>query len=180
MKHFSLFTLISLAVIMSGCAKFDYVGRTFNKLDETAVVAWHTADNPVPAGKYRVIGRGTLTFREGKMDKYDIEERLIEEARKIGADAVLQQKNVTTEITTFEIDSSVDTAKAQGRGVQSGTASDGSTLAINDFGKETPLKGNVSSSSDITVHAVFYKKSDAVKKMIESQNVRIMSAKEAK
>lgn len=175
MKNSVFFCLSSviLAITVSGCAEFDYIGRTFDPLDEGSV-AWHTADNPVPAGKYRVIGRGTLKFRTGKLDKYDIEERLISEAEKIGADAVMLKKTVQTEVAAFDVDSSVDTAKSPERQPQIAKTADGSELEINSLGGPVDVKGSKNSSTDVTVYAVFYKKSAAVQRMIESQRVRVM------
>lgn len=165
------------ATLISGCADFNYTGRYFDAASDDAVISWYTAENPVPAGKFRVIGRGTLKFRHNALDKYDIEERLLEEARKIGADAVLLKKTVSTEVASYDTDSTKDKSKAVKREKQIGITADGSELEINDL-TDTELKGNERSTADTTVYAVFYKKSEAVKKLIESQSVRMMQTDE--
>lgn len=166
--------LVFTALIISGCAEFDYTGRTFSPHNEETAIAWHTAQNPVPAGKFRVIGRGTLAFNGNRLDKYDIEERLLEEARKIGADAVMLKKTVSIEVTSFDIDHTFDTAKSAKAQKQTAVDLDGNELEINSFGKEKPLKGNEHNTFDTIVYAVFYKNSADIKKLIESQSVRML------
>jgi hypothetical protein len=75
----ALFSFIALTAVtlVSGCAKFEYTGREFAAIPEDTPIAWYTKANPVPAGKYRVIGRGELVFGSGDMYNYDVEERLL-------------------------------------------------------------------------------------------------------
>ena len=73
--------------LFSGCVQVDYFGQSFDPTPETSPVEYYTSKNDIPAGKYRIIGRGTIAT-ELDVGKYDIREALIEAARKHGADAV--------------------------------------------------------------------------------------------
>ena len=178
------FTLIcpalffAAALLLSGCSSFEYTGRSFASYSDDEVIAWHTAKNPVPAGKYRVIGRGVLKFRTGSFDTYDVEERLIEEARKHGADAVKIEKSTVEGVGNYDIDNAPDPGAAKIERSKYGVTAKGEQLEINSFGSEVKLSGAEILSSESTVYAVFYKKSEAVQKLIESQPVRVADVKE--
>lgn len=176
----TLSAAVLCAVICSGCSSFEYTGRIFDAHDDDTVIAWHTAQNPVPAGKYRVIGRGVLKFRRGDMDKYDVEERLLDEARSVGADAVLLGKTLEVGKRTNESDQSVDKARRAEFAPQTGVTEKGAEYEINALGASSSLQGAAIQGADCFVHAVFYKNSESVQKLIESQNVRIMDDKESK
>ena len=119
------------ALLLSGCASFDYTGRSFAPHNEDAVIAWHTAKNPVPAGKYRVIGKGELKYKAGSLDSYDVEDRLLNEARKRGADAVMLEKTVNASISSYEIDNAPDAAKSEVKISRYGVGDKGEKFEIN-------------------------------------------------
>ena len=168
------------AVLLSGCASFEYTGRSFEPRAEDDSVAWYTAKNPVPAGKYRVIGKGILKYENRTLDSYDVEERLLEEARKRGADAVLLEKTVTENVNSYERDAAPDPGKKKSELVKDGVDAKGNKVEINSFGKSIKLSGSEQFATIHTVYAVFYKNSEDVQKLIESQEVRIAEDKENK
>lgn len=169
---------LAAALLLSGCASFDYTGRSFAPHNEDAVIAWHTAKNPVPAGKYRVIGKGELKYKAGSLDSYDVEDRLLNEARKRGADAVMLEKTVNASISSYEIDNAPDAAKSEVKISRYGVGDKGEKFEINSFDKPEKLRGTTNVSRECIVHAVFYKNSDDVQKFIESLDVRIVDGKE--
>ena len=73
--------------LFSGCVQVDYFGQSFDPTPETSPVEYYTSRDAIPAGRYRIIGRGTIAT-EKRIDRYDIREALVEAARKHGADAV--------------------------------------------------------------------------------------------
>ena len=178
MKSFTLMFLAASAFLFSGCVSFDYTGRSFAPHDDDAVIAWHTGKNPVPAGKYRVIGKGELKYKAGSLDGYDVEERLIEEARKRGADAVLLEKNVSTRVSSYETDNAPDPAESEVRVSRSGVDAKGEKFEINSFDDPVKLRGTTNLRTECTVYAVFYKKSADVQKFIESCEVRVADGME--
>ena len=168
------------AVLVSGCASFEYVGRSFDSADKDAVIAWYTEKNPVPSGVYRVIGRGVLKFKQGDLDMYDVEERLIEEARKRGADAVMTGKIQVSAVGNYDVDNAPDPGAGTAVPVMVGVSANGKKQPINSLGGEITLSGEDSEAEQCTVNAVFYKKSDAVQKLIESSPVRVADKSEDK
>jgi hypothetical protein len=76
-----------LLVFLAGCMNFDYVGQSFAPKSESAVVNIFNGREKLPADKYRIIGRGTLTGPLST-DEYDRLAELRSLARKHGADAV--------------------------------------------------------------------------------------------
>jgi len=80
--------LPAAALLVAGCVNVDYVGQSFDPTPEEARVEYIVGRSAIPAGKYRIIGRGTISTPR-KIDSYDLREALIDEARKRGADAVV-------------------------------------------------------------------------------------------
>lgn len=168
------------AVLLSGCASFEYTGRSFESSGRDAVVAWHTDKNPVPSGVYRVIGRGVLKYKAGVLDMYDVEERLLNEARKRGADAVMIKKVQVSSVGSYDVDNTPDPGSAARTVSSVGVAANGEKLKINALGRETLLSGGDITEEVCTVNAVFYKKAEAVQQLIESSPVRLADGPEDK
>ena len=63
MKRFFCNTMLFLLVAFAaaGCLKFDYTGQSFEPLSDSSPVAVFKDKAAVPAGDYRIIGRGVLS-----------------------------------------------------------------------------------------------------------------------
>lgn len=104
----------ALSLLLSGCVNVDYVGQTFAPIPEGTPVAYFGSRDEIRPGRYRIIGRGVITTTR-RLDKYDIQEILIDEARKRGADAVVlvSHKRVRRGVYEREPDvAAVDTSPA--------------------------------------------------------------------
>jgi len=86
MKKFLLKCLPATLLILSGCVNVDYVGQCFDPIPEEEPVVCYANRGEIPPGKYRIIGRAKISTTR-RLDKYDIQELLIDEARKRGANA---------------------------------------------------------------------------------------------
>ncbi len=172
----ALFSSAAAAVIaaLCGCAKFEYTGREFAPVPEDTPIAWYTQQNPVPAGKYRIIGRGELSFDSGDMDSHDIEERLIDEARKRGADAVMLQSTTVKKLGSYETADNVLPSPASQLTPASALLPDGNPVEVNSFGEPLPLTGETRTHQIVFVRATFYKNSEAVQKLIDEQSIQLL------
>ena len=167
-----------LTMLVSGCADFEYTGRSFDPIPEGTAIAWHSKANPVPSGKYRIIGRGVLRYKIGEYDSYDVEEIMLDEARRHGADAVMLQATFNDIEGDYETDISNDAARVPAPKPGLAKMADGTKVPVNSFGKEVNLTGAANTTKKNVVYAVFYKNAAAVQKLIESQPVRMMQTKE--
>ena len=93
---FVFFCAAAVLCFFCGCMNFDYVGQHFPARPESAPVTVFGSRQAMPAGKFRIIGRGVLKG-PADIDKYDRISKLKEEARKCGADAfcTVSEKIVT-------------------------------------------------------------------------------------
>ena len=172
----AVFTVLFL---LTGCVDFEYTGRTFEPIPDDTAIAWHSINNPVPAGKYRIIGRGVLRYKVGEMDSFDVEELLIDKARENGADAVMLKTAYNTIVGDYETDISYDPARRAAPKPAKARMTDGTQVPVNSFGKEIQLGGAGNTMKQVVVYAEFYKNAEAVRKLIESQPVRMMQDKPA-
>ena len=104
----------ALLLLAVGCVRVNYIGQTFDPIPEGTPVTYFEKRDQIPAGKYRIIGRGEIST-SGKFDRYDIRELLIDEARKRGADAVVLVSQKRTRRGIYErdpLDAGYDTAPA--------------------------------------------------------------------
>jgi hypothetical protein len=172
----ALFSFIALTAVtlVSGCAKFEYTGREFAAIPEDTPIAWYTKANPVPAGKYRVIGRGELVFGSGDMDNYDVEERLLEEARKRGADAVMLQSTEIKQVGSYERDYNGLPSPSSALIPTIAVMPDGSRAEVNSFGDSLTLSGEQKTQSVVIVRATFYKEAAEVQKLIDEQSIQLL------
>ena len=174
---FASVTLIAVTLI-SGCAKFEYTGREFAPIPDDVSIAWYTPANPVPAGKYRIIGRGELIFDRGDLDREDIEERLLDEARKRGADAVMFQSMTTRKVGSYDAAPQELSTPSSAFTAGTGILPNGEPVEINSFGEVVPLTGEKTKHAVTFVRATFYKESSAVQKLIDEQAVQIIKLEE--
>ena len=84
--RYCLFIFSCLAVLLTGCVQYDYVGQKFPE-NKDGKISFYDADNDVPRDHLRLIGRMTMVC-DVSLDRYDVQVRLLEKAREYGADAV--------------------------------------------------------------------------------------------
>jgi hypothetical protein len=84
--RYCLFIFSCLAVLLTGCVQYDYVGQKF-PANKDGKISFYDADNDVPRDHLRLIGRMTMVC-DVSLDRYDVQVRLLEKAREYGADAV--------------------------------------------------------------------------------------------
>lgn len=82
------FSAVAAALpVLCGCLRMDYVGQTFPELPPGKTVMIYNLKTPVPAGEYRVIGRGDIAVPD-RYGSVELREKLEEYARERGASAV--------------------------------------------------------------------------------------------
>ena len=84
--RYCLFIFSCLAVLLTGCVQYDYVGQKFPE-NKDGKISFYDTDNDVPRDHLRLIGRMTMVC-DVSLDRYDVQVRLLEKAREYGADAV--------------------------------------------------------------------------------------------
>ena len=156
--------LAALLLFAAGCVNVDYVGQTFEPIPEGTPVAYFENRGDIRPGKYRIIGRAVITTTR-RMDKYDIRELLVDEARKRGADAVVtvELKQIKRGIYERETDTSVnDIAPA----LNSGTVKpDGEPLDI-PFGPAEPLESEHHYRTELKMRVLFLKDKEALEQQL--------------
>ena len=152
---FSSFLTLLLCGLFSGCVQVDYFGQSFDPTPETSPVEYFTSRDEIPAGKYRIIGRGTIAT-EMRVDKYDIREALIEAARKHGADAVAAVSVNQVRVGIYPSDDNFDGSPTHPDRAESFNPSSSET-ADKVFGKPAEVKGGAVARTETHVRALFLK-----------------------
>ena len=148
-----LLPLFALSLV-SGCLHVDYFGQSFEPTPETSPVGYYTSRAEIPAGKYRIIGRGVIVT-ERRIDKYDIREALVEAAREHGADAVAAVSVTTREVGVYPQENELpDLASPPER--SSSLTPDGAPREIDSF-KTAELRGESKFRTETHVRALFLK-----------------------
>ena len=150
--------------LFSGCVQVDYFGQSFDPIPETSPVEYYTSKDDIPAGKYRIIGRGTIAT-ELDVGKYDIREALIKAARKHGADAVAAVSVNLVQVGIYPRDEDFDGSPTHPSSAESFNPS--SSHAADDvFGKPAELKGGRKARIETHVRALFLKDKAAIERML--------------
>ena len=161
MKRFfcNMLLFLLIAFCAAGCLKFDYTGQSFEPLSESAPVAVFNDRGAVPAGTYRIIGRGVLSG-SNEIDTYDRMSELRSQARKHGADAICLGGTVNKAAGVFPAGSDnfgEPLAASSNRGNLDPT---GKTWAMNTFGEMAPLKNQEEVRYEFETKVLFLKKID--------------------
>ena len=152
---FKPFLTLLAGGLFSGCVQVDYFGQSFDPTPETSPVEYYTSRDDIPAGKYRIIGRGTIAT-EMRIDRYDIREALIDAARKHGADAVATVSVNKVNVGVYPSDDNFD-----GSPTHPGNPADlnpSSPRVADEFlDKSTELRGGKAARTETHVRALFLK-----------------------
>ncbi len=159
----SVLPLVVLSCLFSGCVQVDYFGQSFEPTPETSPVEYYTSRDDIPAGKYRIIGRGTIAT-EMRVDSYDIREALIDAARKHGADAVASVSVKQVLVGVYPQDVDFDGSPTHPARPESFNPSD-SHVADEVLGKPAKLKGSVAFRTETHVRALFLKDKAALEQI---------------
>ena len=147
----------------SGCVQVDYFGQSFDPTPETSPVEYYTARDDIPAGRYRIIGRGTIAT-ELRVDKYDIREALIDTARKHGADAVALVAMNKVQVGVYPPDTDFD-GNPTHPSFAGGINPSSPDRAADAFGKPEELKGGQHTRTETHVRALFLKDKAALERV---------------
>lgn len=152
---FRSFPALFICCLFSGCVQVDYFGQSFDPTPETSPVEYYTSKSDIPAGKYRIIGRGTIATQL-RVDKYDIREALIKAARKHGADAVASVSVNEVKVGVYPSDENFDgspthPSRSEGFNPSSPRAADGI------FDKPAELQEGRRKRTEVHVRALFLK-----------------------
>ena len=158
---------VLLLVVLTGCVQYDYVGQSFPP-NENGTVTFYEKENAVPRENLLLIGRMTMTCDE-YLDKYEVEEKLMEKARQYGADAV----SIVSETKVAE-NTQVNEAMAEFSSSDidpAGEDAAGVPYQVNSFGKVVvPPSPAV---YDWIIKAHFWKnRSDAVQEIEKRKDIR--------
>ena len=149
--------------LFSGCIQVDYFGQSFDPTPETSPVEYYTSRDDIPAGKYRIIGRGTIAT-ELRVDTYDIREALVDAARKHGADAVAAVSINVVMVGVYPKEESFDgspTHPSQPYGLNPSS----SQTADRILARETKLRGENTARAETRVRALFLKDKTALERI---------------
>ena len=149
--------------LVSGCLYVDYFGQSFEPTPETSPVEYYTSREDIPAGKYRIIGRGTITT-ERRIDGYDIREALVDAARKHGADAVAAVSVTRKQVGLYPQENYVPDAPATAPNRFGGIAPDSVQSDIDSF-KSAELRGEAAFRTEVHVRALFLKDKAALEQI---------------
>ena len=160
--RFRILPALLLTGLFSGCVQVDYFGQSFDPTPETSPVEYYTSRDDIPAGKYRIIGRGTIAT-ERRIDKYDIREALVEAARKHGADAVAAVSVNRVPVGVYPRDENFDGSPTHPDRPESFNPSD-PHVADRVFDRPVELKGGKTVRFEMHVRALFLKDKAALER----------------
>lgn len=140
------------ALLISGCMSVDYVGQRY---EPTENIAWFNDKSEVPPDLYRMIGKISLTAPDG-YNSDEIRQKLMKEARGVGADAVEivdAERRATGQY--FTASGERPTMQATGMNANNSWQPDGSRTSVNSFG-QTETNGQESITQyEMIVRAYF-------------------------
>lgn len=157
MKKFFLRVLPLLAAgcVFSGCVSVDYIGQSFDPTPEGTPVEFFTNRQAIPAGKYRIIGRGTIETTR-RLDRYDLREVLVEAAREHGADAVAIVSEKRVRVGIYPQENDMMSGPSPSTNIYNMNP-DGSPIEIDTFGAPATLQGETHFRTELHVKALFLK-----------------------
>ncbi len=164
MKRFVWWSAAAVMLLLSGCVHVDYVGQTFDPIPEGKAVTYFKNRGEIKPGKYRIIGRAIVTTTR-RLDHYDIQEFLIDEARKRGADGVVlvERRRIRRGVYAGETDASVkDTTPPSNSG---NITADGRPLEVS-FDRSEPLKGEYHTRQELKLRVLFLKDKEALEQQL--------------
>ena len=137
MKKTGYFLAAIAGLICTGCVNVAYVGQRFAPLPETENVEIWEEHADLPHDQYQVIGRAEITTSDD-YSPVDLREKLQEEARNVGADAVKILSRERRLLGTYF-------RQPEGRRhlTSSQTGAISGSRGVNSFGEEVSLDGGI-------------------------------------
>ena len=165
-RHMVL-ALAAVLLLLTGCYNFDYTGQYFEPIPEGEVVKFYHAPAEVPAGVYRVIGRAEIFALTGQLDSYDVEDILLDKARKCGADAVALVTSRMQKKGFYHRDMTTITQFSGGEiKAGKGKLEDNSTADINRFKSAPEITSERNYQEVLAVQALFYKRQSVLNELM--------------
>ncbi len=169
-KKSILCALTALSLILStGCGHLEYVGRHFDEHPEGAPIVFTWEKSEIDPAQYMIIGHGILTV-SAHTDRYGIEDELVEEARKRGADAVCVVNSRRVEAGLYDLDED-EKSFMQGLTSDAGLMKPVEVPQEEDkkWGARTTLQGEYHGRKLVKVRAVFWKNRKEAEPLIRQQ-----------
>ena len=168
------FSAVALLAVFCGCVDFDYVGQTFSATPDDVPIAYYTERSDVPAGKYTIIGKATLTAPADQMDSYELREYLIDQARAHGAEAVslVEIKNVKVGLMPAG-EGGADNGPTNSQTNPDNVSASGAPLETDSFGRQVTVQGEKRYRWEVEVKCLFFKDKTAVEKIMAERREKL-------
>ncbi len=141
-------TCIILAIMMGGCVS-SYIGQRYEPTTKVTVVS-----GKIPP-QYKIIGKDARSF-PGSYTGYEIKQKLIDEAKSVGADAIHIVSSKSIETGSYSMPSGdspgFDPTSASGAGNWN---PDGTKLSTNSFGQTSDQQLKTVKTYETIVKAYF-------------------------
>ena len=163
--------LLCLLLMVSGCVNFEYTGQEFSSLPAGELPKFYASRAAVPAGVYAVIGRGVLTT--GLQEEYeDIQDVLLEEGARRGADAVCIVSTRKESIGLFASDGEFDGPSDKLADPFNLTPA-GAAVQVNMAGDPVNLPAEQTGRKVQVIRVLFFKNKEAVQKIISGREKQL-------
>lgn len=164
MKVFILRMLPAAICLLSGCVNVDYIGQNFEPTPAESPVEYFIGKTAIPAGKYRIIGRGTIATTLG-IDRYDLRDILVKAARKHGADAVAVVSEKRVQVGVYPQENDLLAGPSSTANIYN-LNPDGTPMQIDSFGAPAQLQGETHFRTELRVRALFLKDREALEQLL--------------
>lgn len=161
-----LFLLILLT--LSGCMSFNYVGQKFSPLPQSEIVTVFEGRAKIPADKFRIIGRGTLTG-PWETDRYDRMAELRAQARKYGADALCIVENKRVEAGFYPQDNGTFAPPLSAQANKDNLSNRGTAWENDSFGQIHTLREEKKRRYEFEIKVLFLKNQAAFDREMEKR-----------
>ncbi len=158
-------TALPAAALLAGCVSVDYTGQSFDPTPEDVPIDYFRSRREIPAGRYRIIGRGVISTTR-RIDGYDIRELLTVAAREHGADAVALVSEKQVRIGVYEGSGDLISGPSSSSANVYSMNPDGSPVQVDSFGAQTSLQGEVHYRTELEVRALFLKDREALEQLL--------------
>ena len=165
-------TLAAAGCLLSGCVNVDYVGQSFDPIPEGTAVEYFSARKEIPAGKYRIIGRGTIETTR-KLDRFDLREILVDSAREHGADAVAVVSEKQVNVGVYPQENDMISGGLSSTANAYNLNPDGTPMEMDTFGAPSRLQGGTRFRTELHVKALFLKEREALEQQLARRGTEL-------
>lgn len=170
MNFIQRFCAAAVLIVTAGCVNIDYIGQKLAPLPDEQLVTFFSEKQNVPQQEFALIGRAEVSAPDGT-EILLIKEKLQDQAREVGADAVKIVSMERVKVGTIQVSGSGSQPEANSTASAMSRTIGGDPIYTDSFGRTAVQPSRIEDKYEVILQVQFFAGRDKFDNAMRERNI---------